>query len=230
MAYSWILVDADGTLFDYDLAEAAALRESLADVEVECTSEVIGTYRTINTSVWRAFERGEITQAELRTKRFEDLFESLNVRRDAAEFSRLYLDRLSRQAQLIGDAESVIRTLRTEARLVLLTNGLAEVQRPRLARSALRGLFDAVVISEEVGAAKPDRRIFDICFEHMGRPRREEVLMVGDSLTSDIRGGIEYGIDTCWFNPAHVINESELHPRYEIAALSELVPILMGSR
>ena len=112
--------------------------------------------------------------------------------------------------------------------MVLLTNGLKAVQRPRFARSALRECFHDVVISEEVGFAKPDPRIFDIAFERMGQPAKEEVLMVGDSLNADIRGGIGYGIDTCWFNPEGAPREggSELAIRYEIRHLGELASLI----
>lgn len=225
--YEWLLIDADGTLFDYDRAEAEALAGAFAEFNVNPASHVAETYREINGWIWRAFERGEISQADLRIRRFEKLFAAVGVRLDATDFSRAYLEHLSRGAHLIDGAESVVRALRSKVRLLLLTNGLADVQRPRLARSAIRGLFDDVVISEEVGVAKPDERIFDICFARMGHPERSSVLMVGDSLTSDIRGGIEYDLATCWFNPKRKPNESGLHPRYEIRTLAELLPIVL---
>jgi FMN phosphatase YigB (HAD superfamily) len=109
---------------------------------------------------------------------------------------------------------------------MLITNGLKEVQRPRLARSAISGYFADIVISEEVGAAKPDARIFDAAFQRMGHPRKADVLMVGDSMSSDIRGGKAYGIDTCWFNPASKLRELDVDSRYEIADLCELVDLL----
>ena len=226
--YEWVLLDADGTLFDYDRAEAAALASSLSAFEVESSAEVTAAYRDINRRIWQAFERGEITQAALRTRRFAELFVLLGVKADPHAFSCTYLEHLACNAMLVEGAETVVRSLRAEVRLVLLTNGLADVQRPRLARSAIRGLFDAVVISEEVGAAKPHPQIFEVCFERMGRPDRRNVLMVGDSLSSDIRGGIEYGLDTCWFNPARVLNSGDVVPRFQISSLVELLPIVLG--
>ena len=112
--------------------------------------------------------------------------------------------------------------------MVVLTNGLPEVQRQRLAGSAIRTYLAGLVISGEVGAAKPDPRIFDAAFEVMGRPEREEVLMVGDSLTSDIAGGKAHGIDTCWFNPQGNPRTLEVKPRYEIRSLRELLDIVEG--
>ena len=113
-----------------------------------------------------------------------------------------------------------------KVRLALITNGLKEVQRSRLAGSTIGDCFEAVVISDEVGAAKPDRAIFEIAFSRMNHPRNEQVLIVGDSLTSDIRGGADYGIDTCWFNPMRKPRDLDVESQYEISDLSELLDIV----
>jgi 2-haloacid dehalogenase len=120
----------------------------------------------------------------------------------------------------------MIRALHGNVGLAVITNGLKDVQRPRLARSAVGQYLDHVVISEEVGAAKPDRRIFDAAFHLMDHPGKEEVLIVGDGLTSDIQGGNEYGIDTCWFNPLRRPCDPDIASRYEITSLSELLSIV----
>jgi 2-haloacid dehalogenase len=110
--------------------------------------------------------------------------------------------------------------------MMIITNGLADVQRPRFARSAIGDCFADLVISEEVGAAKPHNRIFDIAFEKMQFPKQDEVLIIGDSLSSDIEGGNNYGIDTCWFNPQREPGNEEVEPTYEITALGELLGLV----
>jgi len=138
------------------------------------------------------------------------------------------LTNLADGADLIEGAEETVRTLYGRVGLIVITNGLREVQRSRLAKSAVSEFFSAVVISEEIGAAKPDGRIFDAAFEKMGNPQKRDVLIVGDSLTSDIKGGSDYGIDTCWFNPTGKPCDLDVEIQYEIERLHELVGIVSG--
>ncbi len=226
MRYSWILFDADGTLFDYDAAEAAALAASFARIGHGFVPEDLEIYREINGGLWRDLENGATTQQHLRVERFARLFEAIGVDGDPASFSNDYTFNLAMQTGLIEGAETTVAALARNARLMLITNGLAEVQRPRFAASSIRRHFDGLVISEEVGAAKPDPRIFDAAFARMDHPRKSEVLMVGDSLTSDIRGGADYGLDTCWFNSGRRLPEDDVEPTYEVQRLEELRGIL----
>lgn len=225
MRYRWLLLDADGTLFDYDRAETKALALTFQESGYELQDRHIPIYRQINGQLWLDFEQGEVAQDHLKVHRFELLFEEMGASLDAAAFSERYLENLARFADLIEGAEEVVRTLYGKVGMVLITNGLAAVQRSRLARSPLAGYFADVVISEEVGVSKPDGRIFDVAFEKMGNPKKEAVLIVGDSLTSDMRGGIDYGIDTCWFNPQGR-RGTDMPIRYEIRSLQELVDIV----
>jgi 2-haloacid dehalogenase len=224
--YQWLLFDADDTLFDYVSAEAAALRASFGDHELPYDAQALASYQRVNRAAWQEFEDGRITQARLRTRRFEHLFADLGVTTDVGAFARTYLEHLGRQAQLVDGAHELVRALAPRYRLAIITNGLADVQRPRLAASAIRPYVEALVISEEVGAAKPDRAIFDAAFARIGMPSRSEVLMIGDSLTSDIAGGIGYGLDTCWYNPHGLPGRADLAPTYEIRDLAELLPLL----
>jgi 2-haloacid dehalogenase len=223
--YRWILFDADGTLFDYDRAEATALEETFRQFGCPFEPEYVGAYRQINSQIWRAFEQGRITQERLRTRRFEQLFQVAGANLDPALFSATYLELLAAQTELLDGAEAIVRALYGRVDLALITNGLMDVQRPRLARSALNGYFGAVIISEEVGSAKPHPEIFETAFARMGHPRKEAVLMVGDSLSSDIRGGLAYGLDTCWYNPAGQPHPVDLAITYEISRLDELLEI-----
>jgi 2-haloacid dehalogenase len=226
MIYKWVLFDADGTLFDYDRAESAALQRTFEEMGQGFEPRYVEAYRQINSQIWLEFEQGRISQERLRTLRFEMLFEAAGVRLSPETFSTRYLRNLAQGTDLIDGAEEVVRTLHGRTGLMLITNGLQEVQRPRFARSALNGFFAGLVISEEVGAAKPHPRIFDVAFEQMGQPGREEVLMVGDSLTSDMRGGSDYGIDTCWYNPGQQPRNPDVEIRYEIQDLRQLLNLL----
>jgi 2-haloacid dehalogenase len=228
--YKWLLLDADGTLFDYDMAEAKALQKTFHQIGERFDNAYIALYREINGRLWEAFEAGRTTPAEIRIQRFEELFESVGVRSDPALFSRVYLGHLGDGTDLFIGTEEVLRALKGQASLALITNGFRAVQESRLAKSTIGDCFDTVIISEQVGFAKPDPGIYQIAFQQMGQPRRDEVLIVGDSLGSDIKGGNNYGIDTCWFNPLGRIRDREVSIQYEIRELSELLGIVRGDR
>jgi 2-haloacid dehalogenase len=225
--YTWLLFDADGTLFDYDRAEGTALEHAFVELGVAFEPACLDLYREINMRVWRQFENGQITAEQLRLRRFELLFEALSQPLAPAEFSPIYLRHLARGSHLIDGASEVVPALCAKYRLALITNGLRDVQRPRLAGSAIRDCFAEVIISEEIGAAKPDPAIFDAAFARLGRPPRTEVLLVGDSLTSDIAGGRRYGLDTCWFNPTGAARPADATSTYEIRHLNELARMLL---
>jgi 2-haloacid dehalogenase len=224
--YKWLLFDADGTLFDYDKAEALALRSTFQALGWAYEARYAQVYRRINGEIWLDFENGKISQERLRTRRFELLFDAIGIECDPGEFSGRYLANLALGTYLIEGAEDVVKSLHGRVGLLLITNGLAEVQRPRFARSSVGQYFSVVVISEEVGAAKPDTAIFEVAFAKMDFPKKEDVLIVGDSLTSDIKGGHNYGIDTCWFNPERKASDSDVVARYEIGELEELLLLL----
>jgi 2-haloacid dehalogenase len=222
MKYRWLLFDADGTLFDYDRAEAAALERTFGQAGLDFDPAYTALYRRINAEIWREFEQGTITPQRLRTRRFELLFAAAGITSGVQEFSARYLRNLAEETHLVDGAKEIVKELYGRAGLVLVTNGLTDVQRSRLARSTIGHYFADVVISEEIGAAKPDRRFFDIAFRRMGNPLKSDVLIVGDSLTSDIKGGSDYGIDTCWFNPRRIPRPLGVEIRYEIDDLKDL--------
>lgn len=225
--YQWLLFDADGTLFDYDLAEAKALEGAFRDFDIPFDAQVAENYRVINHQIWVDFEQGLVTAEALRVLRFERLFTKQHISMAAGLFSERYLFHLSQASDLIEGAEDVLRALLKTHQLAIITNGLKDVQRPRLARSTIRDCFKGLFISEEIGIAKPDPRFFEIALDRIGRPRRENVLVIGDSLTSDIQGGNNAGIDTCWYNPTAVPAAAHFPAVYEIRRLEELLPLLI---
>ena len=228
MPYGLLFLDADGTLFDYDAAESEALVSTLAPLlSEEDLARAPAIYRRINQGIWLELERREITQAELAVERFRRLFRELgNEAGDAGELSRRYLDELALRSRLLDGAEETVRGLAARHRLVLVTNGLARVQRPRVERSAVASCFAALVISDEVGIAKPDPAILayacSLVGERAGVRERRTMLMIGDSLKADVAAGAAFGIDTCWFNPSRQPSGGWPQPTYEISRLEEL--------
>ncbi len=226
MKYKWLLFDADGTLFDYAGAEALALENTFAQMDAAYKPEYLQVYQRVNSSLWLQLEQGGITPEKLKTERFALLFQEIGACLDVAFFSKLYLQNLAASSRLIEDAAQVVQTLHEKYQIAIITNGLTDVQRPRIARSGIQDYVRAVIISEEIGVAKPDPAYFETARQRLGGPDKEEILIIGDSLTSDILGGHNSGIDTCWFNPAHKRSDLDIKITYEIGHLTELLSIL----
>lgn len=224
--YRWLIFDADGTLFDFHLGETTALRLTTKKHGFEYSRQLHNIYNTISAELWRQFELGEISLLHLRVVRFERLFSELEIDLDAESFNLDFMDALGQQRQLLPGAEGVIRDLSSRFRLLLATNGIAVVQRPRFAHSSIRRYFEDVVISDEIGVAKPQTGFMEEAFSRMGGPQKSEVLMIGDSLSSDIAGGMNYGIDTCWFNPESHDVDGSPKPTFEISDLREIEGIV----
>ena len=227
MIYKWLLFDADGTLFDYDKAEAAALEQTFNYFHLGYDPGYRQLYREINHQLWLEFEKGTVSAETLRVRRFERLLAGKAHDISPQAFSGRYLLFLAVGTDLIEGALEVVQALKPHYQLALITNGFKAVQRSRLAQSALRDYFPVLVISEEVGVAKPAPAIFQAAFEQMGNPAQDEVLLVGDSLTSDIQGGHNYGLDTCWFNPTRAPSRLDIASTYEITHLADLLPLLL---
>ena len=226
MKYKWLLFDADDTLFDYNKAEMTALKQTFEENGRYCSDSCHLRYRDINFGLFKELERGAISSTELRTKRFELLFREFDIPLSVDEFSKKYLCNLANNSTLIEGTPEIISRLSASCRMLIVTNGIADVQRPRLENSEIFKYFDGIVISEEAGAAKPAAEFFDAAFNQMGNPSKKDVLIIGDSLTSDIAGGINYGIDTCWYNRNGIKNENDLDITYETTELKSLLKIV----
>ena len=225
----WVLFDLDGTLFDYEAAETAAVGATLLDAGVAVTDEAVAAYREINRRHWVALERGTTTPERLRTERWQEFLSERGLPGvDAADLARAYLRHLAAGSHLLDGAAEVVATVAATHRIAYITNGLPEVQRARLEASPLTAHGEVLVISEEVGVAKPHPAIFDVAFERMGSPDRSDVTLVGDSLTADIAGGLAYGLTTVWLAPAAVASPGAAgpSPTHRIAHLRDLPPLL----
>lgn len=228
MTYTHLLFDLDGTLFDFDAGETYAFHKVCDRFHVPFCEDTLQLYQKINLSYWKAYERSEITTTDLAVARFRDFLLSVGIQdADPALMSRLYQDHLGEDCTPIPDALRVCRVLHDRGySLSIITNGRSRTQHSRLSRSELTPLISGLFISEELGCQKPKKEFFDAVFSKLNICA-DQALVIGDSLTSDIKGGISYGIDTCWFNPAKSKNTlSPQKPTYEISRLDELLSIL----
>ncbi len=228
MAYTTLLFDLDHTLFDFDASEEAAFSATLASAGVTSPNGHMGIFTEINVALWADVERGILTPNQVRTLRFEQLIERTGIDADPVAMADHYVHGLGAYGELYPGARGVLEELSPHATLALVSNGIGEVQRARIARLGLDRYFDTIVISGEVGTAKPGTRIFDIVFDRLDGPDKATVLMIGDSLSSDIAGGVNYGIDTCWYTPISV-PDTELPVTHRVTSLAEIPPIVEGA-
>lgn len=227
MNYEVIIFDADETLFDFKKSEREALKNTILEFDIEYDENYhLNVYKEINTAIWREFEDGIITQEKLKVERFRRLSNRLNFEFDEVEFAKSYMKHLSYASFLFDDSIKLMQNLSKDYRLIIITNGLKDVQDNRIRKSIISRYFEDIVISEEVKLAKPNPKIFEHALNNINHTEKHKVLMVGDSLTSDIQGGINFGIDTCWFNPNKTVNKTGIKPTYKISNLMELKNIL----
>jgi 2-haloacid dehalogenase len=227
MKYEIIIFDADETLFDFRKSEKYAFENTMLEFNMEYDEDYhLKIYSDINKIIWNEFEEGLISQEKLKTERFKRLSDKLNIPFDEIKFSESYLKHLSNASFLYDDSVKLIESLNKDYRLSIITNGLNDVQDNRIRKSIISNYFEDIIISEVVKVAKPDPKIFELALNNINHTDKSKVLMVGDSLTSDIQGGINFGIDTCWYNPNRIINKTGIKPTYEISNLMDLPEIL----
>lgn len=224
--YTTFLLDLDHTLFDTDASEMAAFEQTMLSAGLTRPERYFTAFRKINLELWAAVERGEMSPQQIRTLRFERLVTEFELDGDALKMSDDYVVGLGAYGDLYDGAREVLEQLSEKVSLAMVTNGLGEVQRSRIARLGLDEYFDAVAISAEVGAAKPDAEIFDIVFSSLKSALLDSAVMVGDNLSADILGGANYGIATCWYNPHGRPAEASLRIDHEITDLQELVGLI----
>lgn len=227
MKYKYLLFDADDTLLDFKRSERQALTETLKRYSIEPTDELISGYSRINDSLWKLLERGGIEKQTLRVRRFELFAEEYSLPADPHKMAVEYTDRLAEQSYIISGADALCRDLTAAGfRLFVITNGIKSIQTKRMSASPIQRYIERSFISEDVGHEKPSAAFFEHVERSIPDFDRSAALVIGDSLTSDIAGGIGVGIDTCWYDPTHKALPDNIKPTYVIHDLCELYGIL----
>lgn len=223
-----LLWDIDGTLLNFLAAEKAAMKKCFEVCGIgECTDEMIARYSKINRKYWEMLERGEITKPQVLIGRFEEFFESEGIVTDCAtEFNKEYQVRLGDTICFCDNGYELVKSLKGRVKQYAVTNGTKVAQDNKLAKSGLVELFDAVFISEEIGVEKPGVGFFEKVWDSIGKYKSDEVMIIGDSLTSDIQGGNNAGILCCWYNPKGAVNYTGVRVDYEIDNLQKVKEII----
>ena len=230
MKYEVILFDADDTLFDFKKSEREAFKSTILEFNMNYDENYhLKIYQDINNAIWKEFEQGLITQEKLKVERFKRLSDKLIVSFDEAKFAKSYMKNLSNASFLFDGSMELIESLNKRYKLSIITNGLTLVQENRIRKSVISKYFKDVVISEEISISKPNPKIFEHALKNINHINKNTVLMVGDSLTSDIQGGLNFGINTCWYNPNKIVNKSGITPTYEISNFQDLKDLLLNN-
>ncbi len=221
------MFDIDNTLLDFDNSSKLALKSTFEKYDVKFDDTVYNTYKKYNHAVWTQFENGQIDTKTLRVKRFDDTFKALNISpASPAQFNKLYLNNLVEEGIVYTGVRSMLENLRSRYRISAITNGLKEVQRPRLEFLNMTHYFDQIVVSDEIGYAKPDQNFFDFAFMPFANEYKNgEVLVVGDSLKSDILGGNNYGMKTCWISHDRQ-NNDDIIPNFELSHIEQFSSLI----
>ena len=222
----YLFLDLDDTILDFHKAEQVALSKTLRDFGVEPTETVLSRYHVINKWHWEQLELGKMTRDQVQTGRFRVLFAELGVMADPAAVTARYMENLSVGHYFLPGAEETVELLSKKYRLFLASNGTASVQKGRMTSANLYRFFEQVFVSEEIGHNKPAKEYFETAFAWIPGFDPRKALMVGDSLSSDIKGGNNAGIRTCWINPGHQSANPEIPADFEIEALARLPELL----
>lgn len=227
MKYTYLLFDADDTLFDFPKASSRAFEKMCRTHDIPYTPEVYRLYHKINQELWDAFDRGELTKEFITLERYVRFLRAMELDRDPAACNRDYITGLGKGVYPLPHAEAVCRELKERGhRMYIVTNAVASVQRSRLRGSVFAELFEGAFISEEAGAAKPSKAYFDYVRRQLPEMTDENALVVGDSLSTDIQGANNAGLPCCWFNPSGKPRREGLRVDYEISDLRELLEIV----
>lgn len=229
-AFTTILWDVDNTLLDFDYSCRGALRQGFQAMNQELTEDMISRYFEINDKYWKMFERGEITKEEVLYKRFEQFFEEYGLLGrpgvSVDTFRKEFQRSLGNIYSYLDDSLSICKALQTKFKQYIVTNGVSSTQRSKLGLSGFTEVMNGLFISEEVGAPKPTKEYFDFCLEQIEEKDKNRILLVGDSLTSDIKGANMAGIKSCWYNPKEKVLSEGYHVDFEIVDLHQIFEVL----
>ena len=221
----FLFLDLDDTILDFHMAERIAIEKTFRTMGLDPDPETVERYKQINILHWQMLERGEITREQVKILRFAQLFRELGIACDPAAVTKEYEKHLAVGHYFLPGAEEALPVLAADYKLYIASNGTKSVQQPRLESSGIEKYFEDIFISEDMGADKPSKIFFDRCFARIPGFDPQKAMIVGDSLTSDIQGGINAGIKTCWVNPKHK-PAGDTEPDYEIEFLSQLPALL----
>ena len=219
-------ISPGSSCFDFHKAEKIALTKTLVHFGIDPTEETLALYSTINAAHWKRLELGEISREEVKVGRYRELFETIGVECDPVKATAYYESMLAIGHYFMPGAPELLGELYRKYRLYIVSNGTAKVQEGRIGSSGITKYMDGIFISQILGANKPDKQFFDICFAEIPDFSLSETVIIGDSLSSDIKGGINAGITTVWFNPKGIENDSDIKPDYTINELSEVPGLL----
>ncbi len=225
-SFPFLLFDADNTLFDFDAGNRSAFHQVCLTFDLPDSDELFQLYEHCNNAMWAAFDRGECTKDFLVVERFRRFLSAAGLDRDPALCNQVHLDALGRNTRLLPHALEVCRTLSQSHQLYIVTNAVASVQKRRLADSAIAPYISGAFISEEAGASKPSAAYFDFVFSRIPGITRENCLLIGDSLSSDIQGANNYGLPCCWYNPNGLLAPEPMRIDFEIRDLRQLYDIV----
>lgn len=224
MQYQWILFDADETLFHFDALAGLQLMFSRYDYQFDAAE--YDYYQSINQPLWQQYQQGEITARQLQVNRFTPWADKLNT--TAGALNSAFMQAMADVCTPLPGATELINTLKGRVNMGIITNGFTELQQIRLERTGFADVFSPLVISEQVGVAKPHIDIFNHAFSLMGHPPKQHILMVGDNPHADIKGGINAGIDTCWLNRHGAARPEGITPHIEVSSLAQLQQWLLA--
>lgn len=225
--FTTILWDVDGTLLDFIYAQRACMKNCFEKMGMTITEEMLVRYSEINDSYWKRLELGQVTKDELLTGRFSDLFEEFGMTdADPDEFRIAYETGLGEVYKYTENSYDVCSGLYGRVDQYVITNGISMTQRNKLKLSGLDKFMEDIFVSEDADAPKPFKGFFDYCMDRIREKDKSRMLIVGDSLTSDIKGGVLYGIPTCWYRPEGMVNDSDYKPDYEINKLEDVFRLL----
>ena len=227
MKHTLFLFDLDDTLLDFRASEKLSFERVLRELGFQdSTDELFHQYQPINIALWRAFEAGAVSKELLKVERFRKTFAAHALELDPDQASQRYLESLSETVVLIDGARQLCETLAAKGEVGIITNGVAHIQDRRIASSGLGEYISFTATSEACGFAKPDSRFFDYATNMARCFNKDATIIVGDRLDADILGANRFGIESCWFNPGQLANESEALPTFEAAHLDDIAPLL----
>lgn len=221
--YKYILLDADNTLFDFNKAEKESIKQTFEEYNIDCDDNLSNLYHEVNDKYWKKLERKEITKAELATMRFKEIFDLYHFDIEPLSFNNRYKHNLGKQSYLLPDALELVKYLHSlNKKLIIASNGSSTIQHSRVNNSEIKNYIDAVYTSEEAGYTKPSKEFFDKMFAEFSLTKADTIL-IGDSLTADIKGGYKYNIDTIFYSPNNIKNDM---PTYTVTSLLDIKNII----